>query len=71
MIKKGKIEYESKLVGNIKTDCKSFYRCVKRKRLIKMNVGPLQSETGEFIRGNKEMLEELNLYFIHVFLCED
>ena len=41
LIKKGKIEYESKLVGNIKTDCKSFYRYVKRKRLTKMNVGPL------------------------------
>lgn len=26
-------------------DCKSFYRYVKRKRLVKTNVGPLQSET--------------------------
>jgi len=29
LIKKGKIEYESKLVENIKSSCKSFYRYVK------------------------------------------
>ena len=71
MIKKGKIEYESKLVGNIKTDCKSFYRYVKRKRLTKTNVGPLQSETGEFITGNEEMAEELNSNFAFGFTKED
>ena len=63
--------HESKLAGNIKTDCKSFYRYGKRKRLTKMNVGPLQSEMGEFITGNKEMAEELNLYFASVFTKED
>jgi len=71
LIKKEKKEYATKLAGNIKTDCKSFYRYLKRKRLTKTNVGPLQSELGEFIVGNKEIAEELNLYFIHVFLCED
>ena len=71
MIKKGKMESKSKLAGNIKTDCKSFYRYVKRKRLTKTNVGPLQSEMGEFITGNKEMAEELNLYFASVFTNKD
>jgi len=32
---------------------------------------PLQSETVEFIMGNKEMAEELNLYFASVFTKED
>ena len=63
LIRKGKIDYERKLAGNIKTDCKSFYRYVKRKRLVKTNVGPLQSETGELIMGNKDMADQLNNYF--------
>ena len=70
LIKQRKIEYESKLVVNIKTDCKSFCRYVKRKRLTKTNVGPLV-RMGEFITGNKEMPEELNLYFASVFTKED
>ena len=66
-----KIDYERKLAGNIKTDCKSFYRYVKRKRLVKTNVGPLQSETGELIMGNKDMADQLNNYFGSVFTKED
>ena len=45
LIKKVKIENESKSASIIKTDCKHFYRYAKRKRLTKTNVGPLQSET--------------------------
>ncbi|XP_055502086.1 uncharacterized protein LOC129703542 [Leucoraja erinacea] len=71
LIRKGKIDYERKLAGNIKTDCKSFYRYVKRKRLVKTNVGPLQSETGELIMGNKDMADQLNNYFCSVFTKED
>jgi len=39
--------------------------------LTKSNVGPLQSETGEVITGNKEMAEELMFYFVSVFTKED
>ena len=71
LIRKGKIDYKRKLAGNIKTDCKSFYRYMKRKRLVKTNVGPLQSETGELIMGNKDMADQLNNYFGSVFTKED
>ena len=37
----------------------------------KMNVGPLHSETGKFITGNKEMAKELNSYFASVFTKGD
>lgn len=43
LIKRKKMEYESKLARNIKTDCKSFYKYITRKRLSKVNVGPLQA----------------------------
>ena len=44
---------------------------MKRKRLVKTNVGPLQLESGEFIMGNKEMADQLNKYFGSVFTKED
>ena len=66
LIKKGTIEYESKLAGNIKTDCKSFYRYVKRKRLTKTNV-----RNGGIQKGNKEMAKKLNLYFASGFTEEN
>ncbi|XP_055492783.1 uncharacterized protein LOC129697999 [Leucoraja erinacea] len=71
LIRKGKIDYERKLAGNIKTDCKSIYRYVKRKRLVKTNVGPLQTETGELIMGNKDMADQLNNYVGSVFTMKE
>uniref|UniRef100_A0A4W3HJ90 Butyrophilin subfamily 1 member A1-like n=1 Tax=Callorhinchus milii TaxID=7868 RepID=A0A4W3HJ90_CALMI len=38
VIKREKMEYEGKLTKNIKTDCKSFYKYIKRKRLSKVNI---------------------------------
>ena len=39
--------------------------------MVKTNVGPLQTETGECIIGDKEMAEQLNTYFGSVFTKED
>ena len=44
---------------------------MKRKRLVKTNVGLLQTETGECIIGDKEMAEQLNTYFGSVSTKED
>ncbi|XP_072349850.1 ORM1-like protein 2 isoform X1 [Scyliorhinus torazame] len=71
LIKKGKVQYERQLAGNIKTDTKSFNRYVKRKRLVKRNVGPPQTETGECIIRDKDMAEKLNTNFGSVFTKED
>ena len=38
---------------------------------MKTNVGPLQTETGEYIIGDKEMAGQLNTYFGSVFTKED
>ena len=59
-IKKGKMDYESKLAQNIKTDSKSFYTYIKRKRVAKVNIGPLEDEKGDVITGNEKMAEALN-----------
>ena len=44
---------------------------VKRKKLVKTNVGPLQLESGELIMGNKAMADQLNKYFGSDFTKED
>ena len=44
---------------------------MKRKRLVKANIGPLQTEMGECIIGDKEMAEQLNTYFGFGFTKED
>ena len=59
LIKKVKIDHESWLAGNRTNVCKKdVYRHGKRKRLTK--VGPLQSEMGNPLKGNKIIVEELN-----------
>ncbi|XP_072426477.1 protein FRG1 isoform X1 [Chiloscyllium punctatum] len=70
-IRREKMRYEGKLAKNIKEDSKSFFRYVKGKKMIKTKIGPLKTETGEYITGNKEMAEELNSYFRSVFTGED
>uniref|UniRef100_A0A4W3J087 Reverse transcriptase domain-containing protein n=1 Tax=Callorhinchus milii TaxID=7868 RepID=A0A4W3J087_CALMI len=49
----------------------SFYKYIKRKRLSKVNVGPLQAEMGGIIVEDKDMAESLNKYFATVFTLED
>eukprot|EP00061_Rhincodon_typus_P014342 g41300.t1 len=44
---------------------------MKRKRLVKTNVDPLQTDLGQCPTGDKEMAEELNIYFGSVFTKED
>ena len=65
------MDYESKLAQNIKTDIKSFYKCIKRKRVAKVNIGPLEDEKEDVITGNEKMAEALNRYFVSVFTVED
>ena len=70
-IKKSRIDYESKLAQNIKTDSKSFYKYIKQKRVAKVNIGPLEDEKGDLIIGDEDMAEELNRFFGSVFTVED
>eukprot|EP00061_Rhincodon_typus_P010582 g34979.t1 len=56
------MKYETKLARNIKDDCHSF-RYLKGKREAVVGIGLLDNEAGEVVMGNKEMVEELNMYF--------
>ena len=70
-IRRDKIRYELSLARNIKGDSKSFFSYVKRKKIVKNNVGPLKNELGEFVMGNREMATEFNAFFRSVFTRED
>jgi len=63
--------YERKLAENINTHTKSFYKDIKWKRIVKVDVGPLEDGNGGVIMGNSEMAEALNQYFVSVFTVED
>ena len=43
---KSKMDYESKLAQNIKIRSQIFYKYIKRKRVAKVNIGPLEDEEG-------------------------
>lgn len=70
-IKNVKMVSERKLSENINTHTKSFYKDIKRKRIVKVDVGPLEDGNGGVIMGNSEMAEALNQYFVSVFTVED
>ncbi|XP_041052580.1 protein phosphatase 1 regulatory subunit 32 [Carcharodon carcharias] len=44
---------------------------MKRKRVAKVNVGPLEVETEEIITENDKMAEALNKFFVSIFIVED
>ena len=69
LIRREKFEYARMLSRNVKTDGKSFFRYLKRKKV--RCVGPLENENGELILDNKEMTDEMNKYFSSVFTMED
>ncbi|XP_072107366.1 uncharacterized protein [Mobula birostris] len=71
VIKREKINYERKLANNIKEDTKSFFKYIKSKRQVRVDIGPIENDTGEIVMGDEEIAEELNKYFASVFTEED
>eukprot|EP00061_Rhincodon_typus_P012566 g38384.t1 len=71
VIKKRKMDYETKIAQNIKTNSKSFCKYIKQKGEAKVNSDPLENEKGDLIIGNEEIAEALNRYFVSVFTVED
>ncbi len=70
-VKKSKIQFETKLANNIKTDPKSFYAYVRSKQKVKVGIGPIEDSEGNLVSDNKGMAEELNNYFGSVFTKEN
>ncbi|XP_072885546.1 uncharacterized protein [Hemitrygon akajei] len=71
VIKREKMNYERKLANNIKEDTKSFFKFIKSKRQVRVDIGPIENDAGDIVMGDKEVAEELNEYFASVFTEED
>lgn len=69
--KKAKLEYESKLADNIKTDCKSFFAYINPKSRSSHKIGPIKDGDNFLISDNKTMGNCLNQYFSSVFTQEN
>ena len=70
-IKAARLNFETKLASNIKTDRKSFYAYVNSRRRVQPRLGPLEDSNGKLLHTDPEMAHELNSYFTSVFTQED
>ena len=66
-----KLDFEHKLVANIKKDNKSFFAYIRSKQKVKYRVGPLKDIDGNVTTKSVDIAESLNNYFSSVFTLED
>ena len=68
-VKLTKTDFERKIAKNIRSDSKSFYKCVRSKTRVKSTVGPLMDNQGNLVVGDHEMSKMLNMCFASDFTC--
>ena len=64
------IEHENKIVGNIKTNPKMFYKYLNSKRKIKESVSALRNQSNNLTREPKETAKLLAEFFTSTFIDE-
>jgi len=69
-VRAAKLNFETKMASNVKTDKKSFFAYVRSKLKSKAKPGPLVNCNGEVINDLEGMSEEFNRYFSSVFTTE-
>ena len=70
-IRSAKLNYEKKLVENVKFDAKSFYAYVRSKSKSRAGIGVLSRDDGGRVESPEKVAEEFNVYFSSVFSMED
>ncbi|CAM5076373.1 unnamed protein product [Eretmochelys imbricata] len=66
-VRQAKSQVELALAKGIKTNSKSFYSHINKKKTKKEEVGPLNTEDGVEVKDNLGMAQYLNKYFASVF----
>lgn len=69
-VKRAKLEFETGLVRDLKSQPKKFYSYVSQKSKFKSPVGPLKGDDGEPVTDDQSQAELLNHYFGSVFTTE-
>lgn len=69
-IRKEKIEYEKKLVDNIKQNSKNFFKYVQSKSKVKVAITTIKKSAGHVVTEEKEICTMFNNFFLSVFTKE-
>jgi len=69
--REAKVNFESKLAGNIKYDSKSFFAYVRSKSKARTQLGVLVGEDGTVLETDEKVALEFNRYFSSVFGGEE
>jgi len=70
LIRKEKRKFEKELADGDGGNNRRFFAYVKKKTKSRPAVGPLKNGKGEMLSGDKEMADELNMFFSSVFSKE-
>ncbi|MES9880231.1 MAG: reverse transcriptase domain-containing protein [Sedimenticola sp.] len=70
VISEAKTSYESHIMSNFKTQPKPFYRYVKSRQKVKVNITNLEKEDGTITKDDNEVADELSDFFCSVFTQE-
>ena len=66
-MRQAKCNKEINIARLCKTNPKGFYSYINERRIVKDNVGPLKTPTGQIITPDNDMANTLNTYFCSVF----
>ena len=69
-VKQAKRSKEINVARLCKTDPKGFYSYINERRIVRDNVGPLKTPTGQIVTTDNDMANTLNTYFSSVFTHE-
>ena len=71
VIRKAKMEHESSIISDLKSNPKRLHKYIRQKQKVKHTIGPLKRPDGSITMTNEESAEALACFFKSVFIQED
>ena len=71
VIRKAKMEHESSIISDLKSNPKWLHKYIRQKQKVKHAIGPLKRPDGSITTTNEECAEALACFFKSVFIHED
>ena len=71
VIRKAKMDHESSIISDLKSNPKRLHKYINQKQKIKHSIGPLKKPDGSITTTNEESAEALACFFKSVFVHED
>ena len=70
-IRKAKINHESSIIADLKSNPKQLHKFIRQKQKVKHTIGPLKKPDGSLTTANEESAEALASFVQFVFVHED